>query len=93
MKHANLGASSASRWMQCTSSPSLIETLDPSLRNSSSIFAEEGSAAHDLAERLLRDALADYFHPESYQPDEPTWAWRNLTLIGATIAKPADPNG
>ena len=92
MKHANLGASSASRWMACTSSPSLIETLDPELRNRSSIFAEEGSAAHYLAERLLRTALADYFHPEPHQPDEPTWEWRNLNLIGATIAKPADPD-
>jgi hypothetical protein len=36
--------------MNCTSSPSLIETLDPELRNRSSIFAEEGSAAHAFAE-------------------------------------------
>lgn len=43
--------------MNCTASPSLIDTLDPNLRDQSSIFAEEGSAAHCLAE-LIVDAIA-----------------------------------
>tara|TARA_R110000824_G_scaffold21496_5_gene80061 strand:+ start:4501 stop:5802 length:1302 start_codon:yes stop_codon:yes gene_type:complete len=43
--------------MTCSSSPSLIATLDPGLTSSSSIFAEEGSAAHCLAE-LIVDQIA-----------------------------------
>ena len=43
--------------MRCTASPSLIDTLDPELRDQSSIFAEEGSAAHCLAE-LIVDQIA-----------------------------------
>jgi hypothetical protein len=43
--------------MNCTASPSLIDTLDPELRNRSSVFAEEGSAAHCLAE-LIVDEIA-----------------------------------
>ncbi len=57
MLHSNIGASSSKRWMTCTSSPSLIATLDPELTNTSSIFAEEGSAAHCLAE-LIVDEIA-----------------------------------
>lgn len=59
MRHATLGASSASRWMNCTSSPSLIETLDSDLRNRTSIFAEEGSAAHALAEEAAEYVLGE----------------------------------
>jgi len=55
--HSNIGASSSGRWMTCSSSPSLIATLDPALTNTSSIFAEEGSAAHCLAE-LIVDQIA-----------------------------------
>jgi hypothetical protein len=55
--HSNVGASSSGRWMTCSSSPSLIATLDPALTNTSSIFAEEGSAAHCLAE-LIVDQIA-----------------------------------
>ena len=57
MLHSNVGASSSGRWMTCSSSPSLIATLDPALTNTSSIFAEEGSAAHCLAE-LIVDQIA-----------------------------------
>lgn len=57
MLHSNIGASSSGRWMTCSSSPSLIATLDPELTNTSSIFAEEGSAAHCLAE-LIVDEIA-----------------------------------
>lgn len=59
MLHSNLGASSSSRWMNCSGSPSLIDSLDPELRSGgSSMFAEEGSAAHALAE-LAAQEIAD----------------------------------
>ena len=48
--HSNLGASGMYRWANCTMSPSLIETLDPELRNRSSKAAEEGSSAHRLCD-------------------------------------------
>lgn len=47
--HAELGASNASRWMACPGSVALSRGLpDPS-----SEFAEEGTAAHALAEKCL----------------------------------------
>lgn len=48
--HATLGASSASRWMTCPGSVKLSEGM----ANTSSVFAREGTAAHELAEMCLR---------------------------------------
>lgn len=54
--HAVLGASSAARWMACPGSIRLSEGQP----NSSSKYADEGTAAHQLAERCLsRGANAD----------------------------------
>ena len=79
--HSNLGASAASRWMDCTASPTLIETMPTGL-SSSSIFAEEGSAAHFLAEtmtlQMLKARRKAGIHPLSVD-------WK-----GVLIAKPAD---
>ena len=49
-KHARLSASGAHRWMTCPGSLALEETLPPS----TSSYAEEGTAAHELAERALK---------------------------------------
>jgi hypothetical protein len=49
--HASLGASTASRWMACPGSVSLTQHIAP---RPSSIHAEEGTAAHALAELCLR---------------------------------------
>ena len=57
MQHSNIGASSSKRWMRCTASPSLIDTLDSELRENSSIYAEEGSAAHCLAELVVDEII------------------------------------
>lgn len=51
-KHSNLGASSASRWMNCPGSVNLIESLP--FKPESGIYAREGTAAHQLAETCLR---------------------------------------
>jgi len=48
-KHAKLSASGAERWLACPPSASLESTLP----ESSSSFAEEGTAAHSLAEIML----------------------------------------
>jgi hypothetical protein len=47
--HAELGASSASRWMPCPGSVALCRTVP----NRKSIWAAEGSAAHELGEMCL----------------------------------------
>lgn len=47
--HATLGASSASRWINCPGSVRMSEGMP----NTSSDFAREGTAAHELAERAL----------------------------------------
>ena len=47
--HAKLGASNAHRWLAC---PGSVNAED-GLPNTSSPFAEEGTMAHELAERVL----------------------------------------
>lgn len=47
--HAYLSASSSSRWIHCSISP----RLEAPFPNKSSIFAEEGTAAHAMAEQKL----------------------------------------
>lgn len=57
--HASLGASSAKRWMTCPRSPRLIAQVPPV---PTSIYAEEGTAAHWVAESVLRAWLtANHF--------------------------------
>ena len=49
-KHALLSASSSHRWLHCTPSARLEEQFE----NTTSIFAAEGTAAHELSEHKLR---------------------------------------
>lgn len=56
--HAILSASSSSRWMSCTKS-ALAEYLEP---NETTPFAEEGTTAHEVAERVASG--------EKVEPDE-----------------------
>ncbi len=51
MKHATLGASSASRWLACAGSV----RMSAGLKSTTSVYAAEGTAAHDLGERCLRE--------------------------------------
>jgi hypothetical protein len=53
--HSHLGASSAHRWLEC---PGSIR-LSVGQPNESSIFAMEGTAAHELAEMCLRQKFKD----------------------------------
>jgi len=55
MKHALLSASGASRWLACTPSARLEETLP----KKSSSYADEGTAAHDLCEIMARYFLGE----------------------------------
>lgn len=50
LEHSKLGASSADRWMKCPASVRLSEGL----QDEATTYANEGSAAHELAEMCLR---------------------------------------
>ncbi len=50
--HSNLGASSAYRWMECPASVRFLE--ENPIKSKESPFAEEGTAAHELAELILK---------------------------------------
>lgn len=52
-KHALLSASASHKWLQCPPSARLEEFVE----NTSSIFAAEGTAAHELSEYKLRDYI------------------------------------
>ena len=60
-EHALLSASSAHRWLKCTPSP----VLELQFEEQSSAFADEGTAAHALAEYKLRR----YLGQESQRPE------------------------
>lgn len=49
-EHAFLSASSAHRWLNCTKAPVLEQTVP----DTTNIYAEEGSLAHEIAELILR---------------------------------------
>lgn len=51
MKHSNLGASSAERWMNCPGSLALIEKINPARVETS--YAAEGTLAHKVCEEYL----------------------------------------
>ena len=50
MKHAKLSASSSARWLNCTAS---VKAIMPYV-GKSSVFAEYGTASHELAEICLK---------------------------------------
>lgn len=55
MSHSTIGPSAASRWMACPGSVALCATLP----KRTSTYADEGSAAHALGEKYLRDQILD----------------------------------
>ena len=55
-KHALLSASGSSRWLACTASTRLEEEFPES---SSSVYADEGTLAHELLEAVLRRDLGE----------------------------------
>lgn len=61
MAHAMLSASGASRWMACTPSAKLEQQFE----NKSSVYAQEGTLAHELGELGLRFKLGE-ITPRTY---------------------------
>lgn len=67
-EHAVLSASSSHRWMECPASIQACEGIDDS---GSNIFAERGTAAHELGEQsLLQDKDTEEFIGEIYNKCE-----------------------
>jgi len=50
--HSRIGASGAHRWFECPGSPALIEKAPP---QSESVYADEGTIAHTIAEMAVSD--------------------------------------
>jgi len=48
--HARLSASGSDRWMNCPASP----TLEEAFPDETSVYAEEGTLAHEMGERMLK---------------------------------------
>lgn len=64
--HARLGASNAHRWLACPGSVAAESSLP---RGKSSSFAEEGSAAHELAELCLVNGTSPYDYENTALPE------------------------
>ena len=54
--HSRFPPSSASRWTECTASISFVEANASRLPPEGSVFADEGTKAHELAAKLLTGA-------------------------------------
>jgi hypothetical protein len=61
-EHALLSASGAHRWLPCTPSARLEETIP----ETTSEYAEEGRLAHDIAELKLRKAFTEPMGPRKF---------------------------
>lgn len=63
--HALLSASSAHRWLECTVAP----RLEVGERDTGSIYAQEGTLAHEIGERILMGQdIEDLKGHELYEP-------------------------
>ena len=54
-KHSNIGASSCYRWWNCPGSVALCADIP---QQEPSSYAKEGTAAHEMAERCIKDQVA-----------------------------------
>lgn len=73
--HAILSASASSRWMACTPSAQ----LEAQMPESTSSYAEEGTKAHELGEKMLRHALGDPAYPLAPRKEDwPTDMWHHM---------------
>ena len=61
--HALLSASGASRWINCTPSAKLEESVGP---RETSVYAEEGTLAHELAELFIRHDVLQVIDDQTF---------------------------
>jgi len=87
--HSNISPSAASRWTACPGSVALTAALPPS---KTSIHAAEGTACHELGEKLLKKEItkADIIKMEGRLVADAinasTTTWRRI-LISNGLAK------
>ncbi len=93
MSHALLSASGASRWLNCTPSARLESSVK---RESSSVYAIEGTKAHALGEMKLRSWLMtgvrEDFRAEDEEMQEYTSAYRDFVIEEYLEAKKDCPD-
>ncbi|HCB2856827.1 DUF2800 domain-containing protein [Klebsiella aerogenes] len=75
--HARLSPSSAHRWMRCPGSLAL-ESTQP---DKSSAFAEEGTRAHELAEKILNGRLQGFEHQGGIDPEMHDYVLRYVDAV------------
>lgn len=75
--HARLSPSSAHRWMRCPGSLAL-ESTQP---DKSSTFAEEGTRAHELAEKILNGRLQGFEHQGGTDPEMHDYVLRYVDAV------------
>ena len=82
--HSAIGPSSADRWLHCVGSVRLGEKFRERFGDRSSPFAEEGTAAHELAELKLRKEIGEIndftFHEtrKALMAHKPSLEWKRL---------------
>lgn len=62
--HARLSASGSSRWINCT--PSIVFEEQHGVENKSSIFADEGTLAHEIAQTMFEFRVGIINHDSYY---------------------------
>jgi len=80
MIHSKIGASSSHRWMACPGSVALCEQMPPEKPKD---YAEEGTAAHTLAELcLLENKNAEEYRGQKMQAKQSEWEVNDEMIEG-----------
>ena len=89
--HAILSASSSARWLACPPSA----RINAELPETTSVYAEEGTKAHALAEKTLKSYLAGGsadVHSDSEEMDEAVQRYVDVCIEKINAAKAASPD-